>query len=176
MEEQDATTKVTLKYGKGYEAPWLTFGGSPAEIRAQIIEAFALEGDEGAQTLSLAELVTRAATRAHALYEAATRLGATPTRADIPRRGGSQPSAVWSQAATPANDTPASEAQPATAAPAPWEGPAAPAGAEKDPLIALIEAQTDRKGLARVWKEHQAEFEREDVKAAMAAAQKRVGK
>lgn len=164
---------ATIKWGKGYEAPWFVGKGSVAEVREQIIAAFGMDAEFYAEH-TLAELITQAATHAQGVQAAASSLGPV----QILPKGDSAPAAP-KVAEAPAGD-PWEGVQ---ASSPPWqgdglgEGKDAPAAKEdKDPLIAALEAASDRAELALIWKQNQAEFSREEVKDAMKAAQGRLAK
>lgn len=101
---------VTLKQGKGYEAPWITVKGSSAgEVRKHLEDVTGLSG-EG---ITLASLVYNAADHFQKVGEVGTVLGATVIRQDAPTE---TPTESASSAAPAAEQEPeAPEAQFASA-------------------------------------------------------------
>lgn len=93
----------TVKYAGGYDAPWLVVNGSPAEIKAQLIEFFGLQDDpEGLQLedLSPNAVALLATNQAKAEYTATSRLGGSvvgegPINSSKSRSGGSKKSSGW---------------------------------------------------------------------------------
>ena len=45
MTSPDDRSTLTIKFGKGYEDPWLVASGNPASIRRQLLEFASLEDD-----------------------------------------------------------------------------------------------------------------------------------
>jgi hypothetical protein len=92
MNEKNSTT---IKGSAGYDSPWWVFGGTVAEQKKQIQQAFGLE-KSNANTL--AELAVEASLVAHALVNAST-LGAKPTTTS----GGSRKQSIADKKAEVAN-------------------------------------------------------------------------
>lgn len=67
---------VTIKTGKGYEDTWITFRGSPKQIREDICATFGMECANVAD-LSLFDVVVNATTIAHGTSTVASKLGGT---------------------------------------------------------------------------------------------------
>lgn len=94
-EQGDAFT-VTLKYGKGFEDPWLVIrGGTAEETKRRVVEAVGLEGAEG---LTLAEVIVNAKSVVQGASAVATQLGGT---------------AIPSRSSGPAEQAPAAAPEPA---------------------------------------------------------------
>ena len=90
--EDDSTgagVTVTLKFDKGYEAPWLVLRGSPALIRGQLCEALGWDASTKTES-TLTQLVADASSQVQAEY----RVMNSPTRGGL---GGS----VIQKGATP---------------------------------------------------------------------------
>lgn len=76
MAEQIARAEglgVTIKTGKGYDDTWLTFTGSPEQVRSLIKGTFDLDDTD----LTLFELVQNATNTAHGVASAVKGLGGT---------------------------------------------------------------------------------------------------
>lgn len=75
---------ATLKYGKGYEEPWLVIRGRTAdETKQRVVDAVGLEG---AEDLTLAEVIVNAKNVVQGASNVATQLGGTalPSRSSKP--------------------------------------------------------------------------------------------
>ena len=118
---------VTIKYTGGYDSPWLVLAGSPADIRAQMIEAFGWDASTLTE-LSLSEMIVRASTEANALFTGVSGLGGTIEKG--------QPAAAKR---TPAN-------KPAAAKPASSEAPTG------DEAVAIVlKSANTLDDLKKVW-------------------------
>lgn len=73
MSEQGVT--VTIKYGKGYEEPWVVFKGSVHEVFANVSDYFDIQTDE---EWTLNELVLEANRIAHGGANVVREFGAKP--------------------------------------------------------------------------------------------------
>ena len=101
-DQGDAFT-VTLKYGKGFEDPWLVIrGGTAEDTKRRVIDAVGLEG---AEDLTLAEVIVNAKSVVQGASAVATQLGGT---------------AIPSRSSGPAEQAPAAAPEPE---PAKSEGP-----------------------------------------------------
>lgn len=150
--------RATIKYGDGYQAPWLTFGGSNAnEVRQNIIEAYQLDRNE-VDAMSLHELVIEAATIAQAAAAAVDGLGAKPTGrggGKVLNKGGGN---AWDKAR--GGEAKAENAEPEKS----------PEELEVERLTAEIAATKDVGALKRLWAENQAVFKaNEELMAAWKA-------
>ncbi|MFC4089373.1 hypothetical protein [Micromonospora sp. GCM10011541] len=144
--------QVTIKYGKGYEETWVSFAGLPDEIRQDIVEYFDLDPDSIAG-LSLSAVVVTATNLAHAKGTLASTFGATVIPNDTP---------PWKpEQSKPQGDVWAAAGQPAQASP--------PAQPEKDPMFAVIEAETTIAGLQRLYAENAEAFQNPELLAAWKA-------
>lgn len=81
---------ATVKFGKGYDDPWLVFRGDPDQISEQVIASFGLEETEG---LTLAELIVNASKQAQAVRAASAGLGGSVISQGNGRRN------AWAEAA-----------------------------------------------------------------------------
>ncbi|MFY1688194.1 hypothetical protein [Plantactinospora sp. WMMB782] len=150
-------TGVTIKFGKDYDAPWVTFRGVTEEIRAALLATFGMEDNP---ELSLAALVVNATKEAHAMYGVSSGLGGRVVGQSGNRRGGGFQRASQTDTET--------------------KGEAKPEEPAENPLLAQIEAATDEKGLKRLWAQNQEAFKDPEVmnawkakgKALIAAAAK----
>lgn len=127
---------VTIKWGKGYEEPWLVFHGLAREVREDIIAAFGFDGESVAD-LTLAELVVNAKQAAHGTGRVASQLGGR-----VISQGQAKPAA-------PTEEDAWSKAE---------QEPAAPAEPEVNPLYAEIEKQPSVAALQRLWAENKDAF------------------
>lgn len=96
---------VTVKYGKGYEAAWITFRGSPSQIKSDLVQTFGLEGQDD---LNLGSVVLNAQSVAHALHNTGTVLGGTvvgtgKAKGDKPASSEQAGGDPWAQAEEPAD-------------------------------------------------------------------------
>ena len=123
---EEARTNVTFKFGPGYEAPWLTVGGTPAEIAAQIEEI---------KRLDLESTIIEFSTMINAQYKVGQPtnsggLGATAVRKPTPEQVGlgkapeAAPAAPAATAAKPAARKPSTTRK--AAAPKPESAPEKP--------------------------------------------------
>lgn len=138
-------TSVTIKYGKEFDKTWAVFRGNVEEIRSDLLAYFAVDA-EAVAGLTLHELVVNCTKLAQGSATVAGLLGGTVIPASSSPAPGSGGTAF---------DEPAAPAQP--------EAPAV------NPLLAVIEAQTDVDGLKRVWAENQAAFADAELMAAWKA-------
>lgn len=145
---------MTIKYGKGYEETWAGFKGSPADVRATIIEFFDMD-PESVAGLSLSSVVVNATNLAHAKGNIASKLGGTVISRGKAADSGppwntddsaSKPGGVWDQAV----DT-------------------KPAEPEVNPILEQIENAKDVGALQRMWAENQAAFADAEVMTAWKA-------
>lgn len=151
---QPGDTGVTIKFGKGYEDPWLTFRGSVEQIRAEVLAAFGMEDNP---ELSLAAVVVNATREAHAMYGVASGLGGRViSQSGGTRRGG------WSKAAAKTESV-AGGQEARNTSPQEPEKPAV------SPLLAEIEACEDTTQLKRLWAQRQEAFKDPEIMAAWKA-------
>lgn len=154
MATSDARSRgitVTIKYGTGYDQPWVVFHGLPDEVKQDIIAFFGLASVSDT-ALTLSDLVVNATQVAHAVGAVASGLGATviatepaaPTAAEGTQASSSDP---WVQAST-----------------APTEAVGEPA-----PLLAQIDQAPTVRALERLWLDNQDAFTDPAVMAAWKA-------
>ncbi|OKI45125.1 hypothetical protein [Micromonospora sp. CB01531] len=147
--------QVTIKYGRDYDDPWVTFAGMPHEIREDIVEYFDIDRDSVAG-VSLSAVVATARNLATAKGTLASTFGATVIR---PAQQAKAPSGdVWAEAGRAAQAV---------------QG-AKPAEPEVNPLFALIEGTTSVADLQRLWAENQSAFEDKAVMDAWKAKGKQL--
>lgn len=132
---------ATIKYGRGFEAPWYVPKGSPEKIREQLITFFGMDRDSVAD-MTGNEVLLEANTIAQAAYTAMSQTGGR----------------VLSKG-TAAEATTA----PAATTTAPTEDPWAQAAAESasvaaNPMLALIAGAGNVKGLQDLWADNQSAF------------------
>lgn len=142
---------ATVKYGKGYDETWVSFSGSPSEIREDIIDFFGANRDNAA-AMTLNELVIAVTDIAHGAGSAAAVLGAMP----VPTAP-SEPEAT--ETTTEAQESPWDAARRTQAAPEP----------ASDPLLEQIVAAGTRDDLRRLWANNQEAFKRTEVQEAFRA-------
>lgn len=160
----DSGVTVTLKAGKGYEAPWLVFRGSIAQVRSDVIAAFGFAEQAFEQTL--AELTVTAGEHLRGTRAVAATMGGViaPDAAGGPPWDAAKEAEVM--AAAPKGDDPWTTAEqqgstPAQAAPAP-EAPS-------DPLLAEIDKAESLDAIQRLWSREPERFKEEGVQAAVNA-------
>lgn len=132
---------ITLKYPKPkyQDAPWIVFHGTPAEVREDIIAAFAWDG-ETVTDLNLHEVTLKAQEAIQGAGNVANTLGGK-----VLSDGGGQPQGVWSQAGSGASaQAEGAEEQP-PADPTAW-------------LKVEIEKSTGIAALQRLWADNKAAF------------------
>ena len=117
---------LTIKYGKGYEEPWLTVRGDEEQIKLAVAKFFGMDLDEIA-TLTAHEVVLNAKKLAINTSSAASTLGGTV----ISQGGGG----AWTKAAQ-------------------QSAPEQPAEPERSPLYARVDAVTDVDALKRLHAEN----------------------
>lgn len=145
---RDQGIGVTLKGDKGYEAPWITFTGSPSSVKADLIEVFGFDETSNAAELDLHDLVIEAAKAFNAQYATSTTLGGKPVGGGRRTGGrGSESPAASQPASEPAST---GDAWDATASEAPSE-PEAPAGPDIPALIAACASVAE---LRNLWADH----------------------
>ncbi len=144
MSEADVT--VTLKYDKGFEAPWGVFRGSVGDVRANLLAYFELHPDI-VSALSLHELVSVCSDLAHGKSHnlSVNTLVAAPI-AD----GASVPKGKESLATPAAEDNEDPWASAGKAQGKPEPGP--------NPMLALIESCANVDALKKLWAANQASF------------------
>lgn len=126
---------VTVKYGTGYDQPWVVFHGLVEEVRDDIVSFFGIQR-ENVVNLTLSDLVVNATSAAHGVGALASSLGATviESRPHDPQ--------------VPADDA--------------WVQASSSAPAEKEPagqaLLDRIGQAPDVPALQRLWVENQAAF------------------
>ncbi len=164
MTNEAARSTATIKFGKGYDAPWLVLGGGPSEIRSQIVEAFGL--GQAVDHYNLDQLIALASTKAATALSTTDSLGATvisnepsapqeaatPAPAPTPVASADQ-SDPWSQA----------EKAAATAGPTAGAGEAAP---QTPSLLDRINAAETEKQLRELWRDNKAHWNDDYTKAA----------
>lgn len=75
---ENGHVSVTIKHNGKFEDPWIVFHGSPAKIKDQLIETFALgEGDVPFAERSLSDVMYEANKQALAEYNATSQLNGT---------------------------------------------------------------------------------------------------
>lgn len=175
-----AETTATIKAGKGYEAAWLVFKGTPAEVRAQLVESFEL--DESVRDLTLAELTSLASHKLQSIGNVSAKLGAVPIShaQAAAAQPAAQPAAQESSQEPPWDTKPndpwanvegaAALGQGAAQAPAP--APAEPAG---DPVVEAIKHAADLNAIQKLWLDHKADFNRPEVQQAVAERRQQLG-
>lgn|GEM_PF-1794604 len=153
MSENEGRHVATIKFGPGYDAPWLVVRADSQEaLIGELAEAFAIEPAEDA---TLGQVIVTASAAARGLHGAVATLGGKIESAPVkPAARGRAKSA----ASKPANDTPAPTATPATATP-----DVEPAASEADPVIAALDAVTSMDGFRKVWAANQEAFKRPEV-------------
>lgn len=161
-------TKVTLKFGGGYEAPWISVEGTPEEVRDQILDAF--EFGESVSGASLAEIIAYAGLRAQGAYTLVRDLGidstapaieAKPEAAKPAKRKPAAKKAAPKKQAEPEGEL---EAVPMTAAePAKSEPPFDPDPAPAHPIIAQMDKVSTMDEFKKLWAANQAAFKDEAV-------------
>lgn len=147
-------TTVTIKYSGDKDATWVVFRGTPAELRADIMDYFGMDPATQAG-LSLSSIVTNATQVAHGKGLIATSLGATvveETTTEAPAKPTSDP---WAAAAGTQVHTVADQA-PAKEDPNAW-------------ILGEIEKQTTVQGLKELWAKNQSFFADQGVMAAWKA-------
>jgi len=96
-DQGDAFT-ATLKYGKGFEDPWLVIrGGTAEETKRRVADAVGLEGAEG---LTLAEVIVNAKNVVQGASAVASTLGGTAIPRSAPKAEEQAPSAQATAQAT----------------------------------------------------------------------------
>lgn len=89
--DQGGAFTVTLKYGKGFEDPWLVIrGGTAEEAKRRVVDAVGLEGAEG---LTLAEVIVNAKNVVQGANAVASTLGGTAIPRSAPKVEEQAPSA-----------------------------------------------------------------------------------
>lgn len=73
-------TNVSLKFGGGYEAPWLTVYGTPAEIKAQLIEATGLDAEHH-KDWTVTDVISEASRLVRGSHQEADRSDTAPVTA-----------------------------------------------------------------------------------------------
>lgn len=114
--EDTADLGLTIKYGKGYEEPWLTAKGNSESIKAGLAAFFGLDREE-IEGLTAHEVVLNCKKLAIGTSAVVAGLGGTVINGTRPARGGWQAAAEGS-------------------------APAEPAEPERNPLFATIDAAT----------------------------------
>ncbi|MGW4158683.1 hypothetical protein [Streptomyces sp. NPDC004788] len=146
MSESSRSITVTIKYGKGYDDPWLVLKGRPGEVREDILESFGIERDS-VTGLTLSDIVVNATNIAHGKGLIATHLGATVISEESapPAKPQGDP---WANVGS---------AQQASSA---WSDKSA-TSPEQDKnawILGEIEKQTNRADLKKVWAANQSFF------------------
>lgn len=149
---------ITIKYGKGYDDSWAVFRGTPAELRANILDFYGMDPDSQ-RGLSLSSVVVNATNIAQGKSLVATQLGGaviaeTKNEAE-PAKPTDDP---WAAAASAQSSAPASSASVAK----PSEDPNAY-------ILGEIAKQTTVEGLKKVWAANQSFFANPDVMASWKA-------
>jgi hypothetical protein len=153
--------RATIKYGKGYDETWVSFTGTPDEVRLDIVEYFGFPSDEAG--LSLNELVIKATQIAHGIGLIATTLGGVP----IPAGNGpdGQPAPPWKTGDADEGQQPAADAW-AQAEGNPAAAPVKTSPAPTNPnehLYRAVEEAATIDALKRVWAGDQAAFAADSV-------------
>ncbi|GIF02243.1 hypothetical protein [Paractinoplanes rishiriensis] len=166
---------VTIKYGRGYEAPWAVFHGQPHEIRDDIAAFFGMTAATTAG-LTLSDIVVNATAQAHGVETIASGLGGATVIESQPTPTATAPTATApaATASAAAGPTAAASTSATAAAADPWsqasaaQAPAAaqPAG---NPLLDRIARATDVQSLQRIWADDPSAFTDPAVMAAWKA-------
>ena len=131
---------LTLKYGGGYDSPWLTFRSDGiASLQDELLRAFALDPEA-----TLPEQIVDAHSQISALVNASAHLGAKPIRQGVAKT-------------RPASDAPVQKV--------PVQAPTSPVDALKEAIGATITVEE----LKALYVAHKGLFANEDVKAAWSA-------
>lgn len=145
---------ATIKFGKGYEEPWVVFRGTAAQIKADMIDVFGLDAGEYTG-FSLSELIINVRNQAVGLNAIRKELGGQV----IKPGGAAKPTApaagqdVWADAGG---------------------SPATPQGPSVEEILTKeIDAQTGREALKKLYGENKAAF---DASETLLAAYKAKGK
>lgn len=153
---------ATIKFGKGYDAPWLVLGGDTLEdLRRDIIESFGLDSASVADH-DLSHLIVTASLSAQSIFNATSGLGGAIVK--VERKG--SPAAQSAFAAARGSE------QPAASSP-PWHEDK-PAEPEKDPLVAAFEEVADLDAFKALVTGNQAQLTRPEIQAAAKAAKARL--
>ena len=164
LEDAGIKTKITIKFGGGFDDPWDGPLGTPEQLKNYLITEYNLDPEESAG-LTLSELVIKATLAVQKVYNAAKTLGGSPVSTGRGRRGGGGNAAkrddVWSKdkKSDPPFEAPHSDE------------PEHPHAA----LIAQIENAQTKADVGRIWKANQEAYSDADVMAAHQAAKARVG-
>ena len=141
LEESGPGRVITIKFGKGYEAPWAVYRGNADELRRFLIEDFGIEGGED---MTLGQLTVQASSVANGLSAVKGELGGNV----IPMNRAAKASPQEAAAPKP---EPESEED------------------NNAPLIALLEGASDVATLKRLWAENRSAFTDPKVAAAYKA-------
>lgn len=125
---------ATIKYGKGYEAPWAVFHGSPSEVREDMVEAFGLD-EEFVKSLTVSELIINVSQLALGKGNVAAMLGGVAI--------GPADEAQSSGPSTPAPSAPAKAEEPSS---------------QNDYLLKKVAETADTKALKQLYAENQPAF------------------
>ncbi|WP_263729939.1 hypothetical protein [Cellulomonas sp. SG140] len=166
MSEKQVASTATIKFDKGYDAPWYVAYGSPEEIKAELIDAFGLDGASDAG-LTTAEVIVEASRVARNLWTASSKLGGQiigieDNRQPIPATNPMTATSPTGEAAWDA----------AESAGAGKDDP--PFEPNVDPLISRIRTVATKAEFALLWKANTARFAEPEIKAEAAIAQKRL--
>lgn len=154
---------ATIKFGKGYDAPWLVLGGdSLEELRRDIIESFGLDSVSVAEH-DLSHLIVTASTSAQSIFNTTSGLGGAIVK--VERKG--SPAAQSAFAAARGSE------QPAAASGPPWHEDK-PAEPEKDPLVVAFEEVANLDAFKTLVTGNQAQLTRPEIQAAAKAAKARL--
>jgi hypothetical protein len=145
--ESGRQSTATIKFGKGFEAPWLVVAGTPAEIRAQLNDAFGLDPAKTAG-LTLDQLISVASKQAQESVGVATAhrdLGASvieTTSTPAPAEGDPWDAAEKAKLAA-GQETGAGEAAPA----------------QPQTLLEKVQTAESVRKLQELWRDNKAEWD-----------------
>ena len=147
--------RATIKFGRDYDAPWLTVGGNTIkELRERLAEAGGLEDWKDLTLNEIGALVNRDAIT---LYSVSKTLGATPIKSTTPESAPGKPS-----------EPPVSASQPARV-----ESPAPDNAGTLEAISKELAEATDMAGVNVVWAKYKEEFQTiPEVKPLFAQRQK----
>jgi len=163
---------ATIKFGKGFNAPWFVATGTVEEQREQLVQFLGVDR-ETVSDLNHPALIVKAAVEAAAIWAAADPdpegsrggrgRGATPIS---PARGGGKSKARSSaQDPNPADPWEQAKKDSEAKGDAPGAGEAAPAEPAEDPILAAIKAAPTLRKLQMVATQNRANWN-DDYKAA----------
>lgn len=143
---------VTIKYGAGFDQPWLVFRGLPQEVRDDLIESFGLDRAENLK-IPLSGVVLNATQVAHAKGSIGSTLGATSVSESASDSTSAKPSA-------PASTNDEAQADPwASATEAAQEAAAKEEAADPNKILRdTIDGISSLDDLKALWADNQEAF------------------